>query len=256
MARATPKTSKQPAAKSNEKKRASDARATRPSPALRSLLAEPEKENLRWWYRVGSELLLKSKAGKKPDRTEITPDLCQQLRNEAPKNAATTLRQARRLAKRFETWKDLEKFRHNLSISHINVLVDVDETKKNTKSMEEFRDECANKHWSVRDLKSEIQNDKGGRRAGGRPPKVRPPATAAIAIRDLYIAAQRWMAYHDECLKDRSPLRSRKRGAKYDQRLLDSVEKAVAELEKVRGAVKNELAQLTDLRKAIKAALK
>ena len=101
---------------------------------------------------------------------------------------------------RFESWDKLVKFQGNLSIWHVVSLIAVDEKRGNKKSMKEFRDECVRNDWSVDDLRREIQNDKGSKRASGRPPKLRPAATPAIAVQELFIAARHWMAYHREML--------------------------------------------------------
>ena len=62
MARANPKTSEQRVV-STARQPAREARPTRSSPALRLLLSKPEKNNLRWWYDVGRELLQSTSTG-------------------------------------------------------------------------------------------------------------------------------------------------------------------------------------------------
>ena len=256
MARATPKISKQRVV-STARQPAREARPTRSSPALRRLLSKPEKNDLRWWFDVGRELLQSTveKAGRNRDRTEIVRDLARQLRNESLQNATTTLRQARRLALRFTTWKELEKFQGDLRIWHVMSLVAVDEKKGSTKSMQEFRDACVAEDWSVRRLKGEIQNDKGDKKVAGRRPKPMGAATAAIAVKNLLIAARGWTTFH-ECLAGEKSVLRQARRADYSPNLRRDVQKAIQALRNVREAVRDELQQLRHLLKNIEAALK
>ena len=133
-------------------------------------------------------------------------ELALQLSSETARNATTTLFQARKLAMRFRTWKDLEKFQGNLSIWHVMTLVAVDEKKGSKSSMEELHKRCLKYHWSVDRLKREVQNDRGAKAASGRHPEPVEAATAAIAVKDLFIAARRWTTYHKKCLTGRHPI--------------------------------------------------
>ncbi len=213
MARTTSKTAEQRAAASTESKQASEAEPMQLSPTLRRLLSKPDKKNFRWWFDLGSELLRihpEPEAGqKRPRGMKTMQKLALQLDGKAPEKARITLVQARKLAMRFSTWKELKKFQGDLGIWHVMTLAAVDERKGNTKSMEKFRDDCVANGWSVNDLKRAIQNDKGNKQASGRRPKLRPPATPAIAVKDLYFAARQWMAYHNGCLAGPRPILTR-----------------------------------------------
>ncbi len=134
-------------------------------------------------------------------------------------------------------------------------LIAVNEKRGNKKSMKEFRDECVKNDWSVDDLRREIQNDKGSKRASGRPPKLRPAATPAIAVQELYIAARRWMAYHKKCLGGPKPVLTHARRADYTPRLRRDVENAIQKLRKVQEAVTIEMRQLDKLLEKIKAVI-
>jgi len=260
MARTTSKATNQRAAISNEREEASEAAPIRLSRTLRRLLSNPDKKNFRWWYDLGSELLRvnpEPEAGqKRPRGTKIIETLALQLHGEAPHNAKTTLWQARKLAVRFNKWEELKKFQGDLSIWHVMSLMAVDEKKGNTKTKEEFHDACVAEGWSVDDLRREIQNDKGSKQAGGRRPKLRPPATPAIAVKDLYFAARQWTAYHDECLTGPRPILKHARRADCNPSLLRDVKKAIQGLKDVRGVVRDELQQLCQLAMNVKSALK
>ncbi len=147
------------------------------------------------------------------------------------------------------------KFQGNLSIWHVVSLIAVDEKRGNKKSMKEFRDECVRNDWSVDDLRREIQNDKGSKRASGRPPKLRPAATPAIAVQELFIAARHWMAYHKKCLGGPKPVLTHARRADYTPRLRRDATKAIRGLKVVQDKVAIEMRQLQRLLEKIKAAI-
>ena len=237
---------------------------------LRELFVDSEmkKKELRWWFDVGHQVLRLNptlvRGGKATEglaRTLVRDKLKKATDTPQSKgileNTTFVLRLARKLAVRFTTWKDLTAFQGNrkLSIWHVMSLLAVDEKKNNTTSMEDFRDACVAEGWSVRRLRHEIQSDKGRKQTGGRPRMPLKVTAPAVAVQELCIAARHWMAYHDECLGGRTPVLTRTRGVRFDKRFLDSVKAAVDELEKVKVALADELAQLNDLSRAIKAAL-
>lgn len=135
-------------------------------------------------------------------------------------------------------------------------LLSVEKERGNRSSMEKLRDRCLDEGWSVRRLRQEIQDDRGGKLCTGRAYKPHKAATAAVAVQDLIVAARRWMIYHEECLAARSPILKPARRTDYSPRLLRDVREAIEGLEKVQGAVKGELVELRQLAKEIKAALK
>jgi DNA-binding ferritin-like protein len=256
MARTTSKTAKQRAAASTKREQAITPEPTRPSPARRRLLAKPDTRSLRWWFDLGTELLQVHpvpKAGRKrPYRPNIIRDLAQKLHGASLKNAKTTLWQARKLVMRFGTWDKLVKFQGPLSIWHVMTLVAVDQKKGSKSSMAELRKRCIAERWSVDRLKREIQNDRGGKTGSGRQPKLLMAATPAIAIKDLYIAARRWMAYHEQCLDGPRPILTRARPKDYSANLLRDVQRAIEGLVQVQKAVTEEVTQLIPLAKNIK----
>ena len=237
---------------------------------LRELFVDSEmkKKELRWWFDVGHQVLRLNptlvRGGKATEglARSVAADKLEKATDTQStrilENATFVLRLARKLAVRFESWEKLVKFQGNrkLSIWHVMSLLAVDEKKNNTTSMEDFRDACVAEGWSVRRLRHEIQSDKGRKQTGGRPRMPLKVTAPAVAVQELCIAARHWMAYHDECLGGRTPVLTRTRGVRFDKRLLDSVKTAVDELEKVKVALADELAQLNDLSKAIKTALK
>ena len=164
--------------------------------------------------------------------------------------------QARKLALRFDDWKKLEKFQGNLSIWHVMSLLAVEEAKGSKSTMEEMHQLCVAEGWSVERLKREVQNDKGVKRKSGHKPKPLPPATPAIAVTDLILAARQWTTYHKAWLAGRKSVLKRTRRANYDSNQLRDVEEAIQGLEEVQVAVKDELVELRQLAKNIKAALK
>jgi hypothetical protein len=164
--------------------------------------------------------------------------------------------QARKLALRFDDWRKLEKFQGNLSIWHVMSLLAIEKAKGSKTTMKEMHRRCVDEGWSVDQLKREIQNDKGNKMASGHSPEPLPPATPAIAVKDLYIPARRWTIYHDKCLTGRRPILMRARRTDYDDNLLRDVLKAVNGLEQVQEAVKDELQQLRQMAKNINVALK
>jgi hypothetical protein len=222
-------------------------------------LAKPDKENLRWWHEVGVQLLVihpvPPPGTKRPYGTKLVEDLASYLSNEKLPNATNTLWLARRLALRFKRWKQLEKFQGYLSIGHVMALLAVTERSGSKSSMEELRDRCVAEGWSVEQLKREVQNDRGFKLASGRLPEPLLAATPAIAVKDLYIAARRWKTYHQQCLAGPRSVLKHARRADYSAILLDGVEDAIQGLEDVQEAVKDELKQLRELARDIKAAL-
>ena len=77
-----------------------------------------------------------------------------------------------------------------------------------------------------------------------------------MAVKDLYIAARRWTIYHDKCLTGRRPILKSARHTDFDKNLLRDVQKAIKELERVQEAVTDELQQLRQLAKNVKATHK
>jgi hypothetical protein len=239
---------------------APEGRSLRALAELRRFFAHPEKQKLRWWFEVGHQAL-RLHPEPPPDEkraygTKAVGELARKLSPEDPKNTTNTLWQARKLALRFSKWDELEKFQGDLSIWHVMSLLAVDEKRGSKSSMQELHSRCVAEGWSVDRLKREIQNDKGGKVASGRQPKPLRAATPAIAIKDLYVAARRWVAYHDQCLAGRRPVLRHARRADYSASLLRDVRHAIQELEQVQEAVTEELKDLWQLAKNIKLALK
>jgi hypothetical protein len=235
-----------------------------PIPAkLRRLIANPEKGKLRWWFDVGHLVLLlhpRPEPGtKRHYGQKTTLKLAQRFRpNDATKakSMSDMLVQARKLALCFDDWKTLERFQGALSIWHVMSLLAVEEAKGSKSTMDEMHQRCVADEWSVERLKHEIQNDKGVKRKSGRQPKPLGPATAGIAATDLIIAARRWTTYHKEWLTGRKSALKRTRRGGYTPSVLRDVEEAIQGLEEVRGAVKDELAELRLLAKKVASALK
>ena len=123
-------------------------------------------------------------------------------------------------------------------------LLSVEKERGNRSSMEKLRDRCLDEGWSVRRLRQEIQDDRGGKLCTGRTYKPHKAATAAVAVQDLIVAARRWMIYHEECLAGRSPILKPARRTDYSPRLLRDVREAIQRLGQVRKAVKGELVEL------------
>jgi len=221
---------------------------------------KPETLELKWWFKVGVRVLLlhpePPPGAKRPYGTKTIEDFARRLSKEKLKFTSNTLRQARKLAKQFRTWKELEKFQGELSAWHVLSLLAVDPKRGSKRSMQEFRDRCVSEGWSLHQLKHEIQSDKGFKLASGHSPEPRPPATPAIAVQDLYIAARRWKTYHDKCLAGSRPILKRTRHVDCTPNLRRDVQKAIEGLEQVQEAVQEELKQLRPLVKNIKAALK
>jgi hypothetical protein len=193
---------------------------------------------------------------KRSYRAKVMAQLGQGLCSENPIRTANTLWQARKLASRFDSWPELEKFAEGLSKWHVLFLLSVDPRKGNKSTMEELHKRCVKEHWSEGRLKREIQNDRGRKAGSGSRPNPRRPATAAIAVKDLYFAARRWKTYHDQCLTGRRPILKHARRAEYDRNLFRDVQNAIQGVEQVQEAVTDELQQLRQLAKNIKSALK
>ena len=227
---------------------------------LRRLFTKPDKQELRWWFDVGQQALLlhpeTEPGAKRAYGTKTIEDFARRLSEDKLKYTTNMLWQARKLALRFKSWKELEKFQGKLSVWHVMTLLSVDEKRGSKRSMDELHDRCVAEGWSVDRLKREVQNDKGNKMASGHSPEPLLPATPAIAVKDLYIAARRWMIYHDKCLTGRRPILKHARRADCDGNLLRDVEKAIQGLEQVEEAVKEELQQLRQMAKNIKTALK
>jgi hypothetical protein len=227
---------------------------------LRRFFAHPEKQKLRWWFEVGHQALRlhpePPPGEKRPYGTRAVGRLAQQLSPEEPSNMTNTLWQARKLALRFSKWDELEKFQGDLSIWHVMSLLAVDETKGSKSSMQVLHARCVAEGWSVERLKREIQNDKGGKMASGRQPKPLRAATPAIAVKDLYFAARRWVAYHDQCLAGRRPLLKHARRSDYSGSLLRDAEETIQQLEQVQEAIEEERKELRQLAKNIRLTLK
>jgi hypothetical protein len=238
-------------------------RSARARDDLSRLIANPEKDKLRWWFDVGHLVLLlhpePSPGAKRHYGEKTTLKIAQQFRPDDETKAKTMsdmLVQARKLALRFDDWKKLEEFQGALSIWHVMSLLAVEEAKGSKRTMEEMHDRCVAEGWSVDRLKREIQIDKGIKRKSGRHPKPLRPATAGIAATDLIMAARRWTTYHKEWLTGRKSVLKRARQTDYDSTVLRDVEEAIQGLEQVRDAVKDELAELRLLAKKIASRLK
>ena len=239
-----------------------------PIPAkLRRLIANPEKDKLRWWFDVGHQVLrlhpepehdANRHYGTKTTK-KIAKGLCPDDATEREKeNMNNTLVQARMVARRFDEnqWEKLKKFQGELSVSHMITLLSVDEAKGSKSTMEEIHARCVADRWSVDKLKREIQNDKGGKMASGRRPKPLPAVTSAIAVKDLIVAARQWTTYYDVCLAGRRPILKHARRKDYSAHLLRDVHNAIEGLKQVQEAVRDELQQLRQLAKNIKSAHK
>jgi hypothetical protein len=260
MTRNTTSTRKNAKAASTRGVRAKDGKAVRPSSALVRLFRKQQRDDLRWWYELGCELLRlypEPQPGEKRSyRTKTMAQLGQELSGEQSQRTANTLWLARRLASRFSDWPELQDFAEGLSTWHVIFLSAVHKKKGNKSSMKQLQRRCIAGRWSEGQLKREIQNDRGRKSGSGGLPKPKRPATAAIAIKDLYFAARRWMIYHDQCLAGRRPLLKNVRRADYSPSLLRDVEETVQWVQQVEEAVKDELRQLRELRKKIESALK
>jgi hypothetical protein len=276
MARTPTKSVRGRAAASTGRSRASNPNPPRPSLKLRGLFKAIDRKDLFWWYKVGKETLRihpePRRGGKRQQGAKVMDSLAWQLSDEELRKTrkklsdevllkrrsktANILWQARNLASRFKTSKELEEFRGGLSIWHVMSLLSVEKERGNRGSMEKLRDRCLDEGWSVRRLRQEIQDDRGGKLVTGRTYKPHKAATAAVAVQDLIVAARRWMIYHEKCLTGRSPILKPARRTDHSERLLRDVREAIEGLEKVQGAVKGELAELRQLAKEIKTALK
>ena len=215
---------------------------------------------------MGQELLRlhpqPAPGGKREYRTKTVEGLAKQLpyvesgfgKRRKPGNEfvrTVDLWLARKLASRFGSWSELQDHAKDLRTWHVLHLLSADERK-----VEVLRDRCVHGNWSEGQLKREIQNDRGRKSGSGGRPNPRKPATAAIAVQDLLVAARRWIVYHDQCLSGRKPILKHARRASYSPSLLRDVENAVEWIEQVQKAVEDELKQLRDLAKNIKSALK
>ena len=171
---------------------------------LRRLFQQEDKQDLDWWYSVGCQALILYPIDDQRFGQNFIQKLAKGLpiskdRSNAKKqptsyeqDRANTLLRARKLANKFSRDK-LRNLHRNLTVNHIMGLLTVDE-EKNHKSLDEFAKDCVAKGWSARELSREIQNDRGVKRsAGGRRPKPKTAATAAIAVRDLILSARRWL---------------------------------------------------------------
>ena len=106
-----------------------------------------------------------------------------------------TLLRARKLANIFSGEEEkLENLDPTLTVHHIMGLLTIDE-EKNDKSWEKFAKEVSPKA-GVRELRREIQNDRGVKSsAGGRRPKPKTTVTAAIAVRrSILLSKAGWLA--------------------------------------------------------------
>ncbi len=260
MARVNTATAKRRKTASKRATQTPEGGSTRPLTELRHFFARPGKQKLEWWFELGHQVLLlhpePPPGEKRSYGTKAMGELGRRLAPEDPRNATNTLWQARKLALRFNDWDKLEKFQGDLSIWHVMSLLAVDNRKGSKSSMQELHDRCVAENWSVDRLKREVQNDKGGKMASGREPKPLRAATPAIAVKDLYVAARRWVAYHDQCLAGRSPLLKHARRAGYSPSLFRDVRDAIQGLEQVQAAVTEELKELRQLAKNIRLALR
>jgi hypothetical protein len=230
---------------------------------LSRLVDAPQKDKLRWWFDVGHEMLrLNPPPGPGTKRhygDKTALKIAQHFRpNDATKakSMSDMLVQARKLALRFAEWKVLEKFQGDLSIWQVMSLLAVDKAKGSKSTMEEMHRRCRAENWSVDRLKREVQNDKGVKLKSGHRPKPLRPATPAVAVADLIIAARQWTTYYDAWLKGQKSALKHTRGADYSSNLLRDVQEAIQGLEQVQNAVKEELAELQQLAKKIASTLK
>ena len=216
----------------------------------------------RWWFEVGQQTLLlhpePPPGAKRSYRKKTIEKSARRLSKDKLKQVTNVLWLARKLAQRFTTWKKLEKFQGKLSVWHVLSLLSVDLKRGSESSMNELRDRCVSDRLSVDQLKREIQNDRGGKASCGRLPIPLKAATPDMAVKDLYISARRWNIYHKQCLAGRHPILKQKRDRRtnYSSNQLRDVKKAISEMEQVQEAVKEELQQLRQLAKKIKAALR
>ena len=117
----------------------------RPSPKLRSLFKAIDRKDLFWWHEVGKETLRihpePRRGGKRQQGAKVMDSLAWQLSDEELRKTrkklsdeellkrrsktANILWQARNLASRFKTSKELEEFRGGLSIWHVMSLLSV-----------------------------------------------------------------------------------------------------------------------------------
>jgi hypothetical protein len=212
----------------------------------------PERDDFTWCHQVGTQVLAffpeeESRYGE--NLIELLADHLQPGRLEKDKKVPNFLYQARDFARAYSdqaaaTLADARNADGGaLSIYHVIALSSVENTEQRLR----FFDKCLDQCWSVRRLRQEIQNARGGKRGGGGRKRQRPERqTAGVAVRNISTMSRQWMDYHRVWFVGSTAAFSKVRRKDCDEAVLKYARSAIKELDKVHKATGEGLDQLKE----------
>ena len=81
-----------------------------------------------------------------------------------------------------------------LTLFHVSKLLSIEDRA----TRKEFLDRCLAQNWSISKVRSEVQNLSGGKRSRGRrKPKPKDVPRPAVALQDIQLKADQWLANHE-----------------------------------------------------------
>ena len=212
----------------------------------------PEHDDLMWRHRVGSqvkEFFPEGESRYGDNVIELLADHLQPGREEKDKRVRNFLYEVRDFARayHYEAAERLANARNAnddpLSIHHVKALVSVEDIEQRLSLFDKCLDQC----WSVRRLRQEIQNAKGGKRGGGgRKPQRRERQSAGVAVRNISTMSRQWMDYHRVWFVGASAALGRVKRKDCDEAILKHAKLAVKGLEDVHRATGDGLEKLRE----------
>ncbi len=139
-----------------------------------------------------------------------------------------------------------------LTLFHVSALTSIE----NERSREKLLERCLAKSRSVRGVRREVQKKIGRKRSSGRrEPEDRIIPTPAIALQDIQLNTEQWMANHEVWFAGKKAALSKVRKQDQTDELLEHLERAEKNLQELKRAATLGLKTLRELKKMTKETL-